>query len=49
VLSGILSVGFGLLLFARPGAGALAVATIIGFTLSSAASWQRRWRLDSGT
>jgi len=33
VLSGILSVGFGLLLFARPGAGALAVVTIIGFYL----------------
>jgi uncharacterized membrane protein HdeD (DUF308 family) len=33
VLSGILSVAFGLLLFARPGAGALAVATIIGFYL----------------
>ena len=33
MLSGILSVGFGLLLFARPGAGALAVASIIGFYL----------------
>jgi uncharacterized membrane protein HdeD (DUF308 family) len=33
ILSGFLSIGFGLLLFVRPGAGALAVVTIIGFYL----------------
>jgi uncharacterized membrane protein HdeD (DUF308 family) len=30
LLSGLLTVGFGILLFARPGAGALAIATVLG-------------------
>jgi len=32
-LSGVISIAFGALLFAKPGAGALALATIIGFFL----------------